>query len=422
VAALLLVAGGAGIAQSTAQDTAVAQPPGTGALRTALAGLVTHGGVAVGEDGRTRFRFGEGRYVPASIVKLATALAAFHQLGPDYRFRTEVYRGGAVLYLRGYGDPYLVSEEWALLAGRLADAGVFAEPLEALVLDMSALAGELDVDGAADSLNPYDARLGALVSNFNTVFVDVGAAGGVHSAEPQTPLTPLAYRMARGLPPGEHRINLTARGVPGWQYSGELAQALFSRAGARFAGPSRAGRVPPGSAPLLVYRSSRTLREVVAGMMEFSNNFIANQIVLAMALESSGEPATLAAGMEQVRRYLSGELGLSGDRFTLVEGSGLSRNNSIELEAMLAVVDAFHPWAALLKPYGKTPYQVPAKTGTLSGVYSLAGFLPAPAGSRRPFVIMLNQPRHTRAQVYQRVAAAFAGPNAAGGVSIPGSR
>ena len=51
-------------------------------------------------------------------------------------------------------------------------------------------------DGLANSLNPYDAALGALVSNFNTVFVRVEAGGRVSSAEPKTPLTPIAERLA----------------------------------------------------------------------------------------------------------------------------------------------------------------------------------------------------------------------------------
>jgi D-alanyl-D-alanine carboxypeptidase/D-alanyl-D-alanine-endopeptidase (penicillin-binding protein 4) len=385
-----------------------AEPAGPAALRAALAPLVEHGGVAVGEDGRPVFLYRPGAYVPASILKLATALAAFHELGPDFRWRTEVYRDGDLLYLRGTGDPFLVSEEWALLAGELAAAGHFAAPLRALVLDESAFAPGVEVDGAADSLNPYDARLGALVANFNTVFVTVDAAGQVASAEPQTPLTPLARRLGRALPPGEHRINFTAQDVAGVRYAGELAQAVFEQAGARFAEPPRTGRVPAGLRPALVHRSSRTLREVVAGMLEFSNNFIANQVVLQLALATAGEPARLEPGVARVRRYLEQELGLDARDFALAEGSGLSRRNRIELAAMLRVVDAFHPWRDLLQPYGKTPLDVPAKTGTLTGVYTLAGFLPAPPGVRRPFVIMLNQERHTRGAVFRRLVRTYA--------------
>lgn len=403
--------------QAPAATPAPAEPPG---LRAALARLVDHGAVLVGEhrageDTRPVFRFRSAdaepgaRFVPASILKLATALAAFHELGPDYRFRTEVYRHGGRLYVRGYGDPFLVSEEWALIAGELAAGGYFAAPYHALVMDNSAFDPGLEVDGAADSLNPYDARLGALVANFNTVFVSVGRDGTVTSAEPQTPLTPLARRLGRTLPPGEERINFTARGVPGVAYAGELARAIFEQAGAHFDAAPTTGRVPAGLKPVLVHRSSRPLREVVGAMMEFSNNFIANQIVLALSLERAGEPVRLEPGVARVRAYLSDVLGLGPDAVTLVEGSGLSRHNRVTPAAMLRIVDAFHPWADLLPPHGKPPLAVPAKTGTLKGVYTLAGFLPAPGGTRRPFVILLNQRRHTRTAVLRRLVQAYAG-------------
>jgi len=404
--ALLLPALGLLVGARSAQ----AEPDG---LRAALAPLVQEGGVAVGENGHPVFVYHPGAYVPASILKLATAETAFHVLGTHYRFRTAFYRDGDLLYIRGYGDPMLVSEEWALIAQELKLAGQFAHPIRALVLDQSAFATDLEVDGASDSLNPYDAKLGALVANFNTVFVDVDAAGHVTSAEPQTPLTPLARQAGRRLGPGRQRINFTAEGIPGVRYAGELARAVFEQAGATIREPSRTGRVPPGLKPVLVHHNSRTLEEVVQAMLHYSNNFIANQIVLAMALETAGEPARLEPGVALERRYLTKQLGLKPDQFTLEEGSGLSRKNHIRLTAMLAVVDAFHPWADLLKPYGKPPLVVPAKTGTLTGVYTLAGFLPAPPGVRRPFVIMLNQPRHTRGAVFRRLARAFAHGGAA---------
>ena len=175
--ALLLPALGLLVGARSAQ----AEPDG---LRAALAPLVQEGGVAVGENGHPVFVYHPGAYVPASILKLATAETAFHVLGTHYRFRTAFYRDGDLLYIRGYGDPMLVSEEWALIAQELKLAGQFAHPIRALVLDQSAFATDLEVDGASDSLNPYDAKLGALVANFNTVFVDVDAAGHVTSAEP----------------------------------------------------------------------------------------------------------------------------------------------------------------------------------------------------------------------------------------------
>jgi len=393
-------------------DSGADSGAGNGELREKLSRLLDHGGVAVGKNGTVVFQQNPGRYVPASIIKLATALAALNRLGPDYRFETEVFVDQGRLYIRGHADPFLVSEEWVLLASALEQAGAFSRPLDEVILDESALVADLEVDGAGSTLNPYDAPLGALVANFNTVNVRVqgrGSKARVESAEPQTPLTPLGRRLAGGLPPGTHRINLAARGVRGIQYAGELAVEFFRAQGAKIKGLPRTGRVPPGLKPLLVYRNSRPLTEVVRAMMEFSNNFIANSLVLALGQRAVGDGrrVSLADGVGQVMDYLLNDLGLKGGEVLLTEGSGLSRRNHVGLEAMLRIVDEFYPWRELLKPYGKPPYQVPAKTGTLTGVYSLAGYLPAPEGERRPFVIILNQERHVRGKVFGLLARSF---------------
>lgn len=394
-------------------------PQAQRALVARLDALIEHGGVAVAENGRAVFRYHPGLYVPASVLKLATALAAFGRLGPQHRFVTEVYAAEGALYVKGLGDPYFVSEEWARLSADLARDGALARPYRALVLDDSALAGPLRFDGLANSLNPYDAPLGALVSNFNTVFVEVEPGGRVRSAEPQTPLTPIAERLGRSLTPGQHRINLAARGVEGLDYSGELGLAFLREAGGTVSGPARRGRVPQGALKLREHRSERTLREVVTGMLKYSNNYIANQLVLALALQAHGEPATLEQGMVLLREHLQAEIGLKPEQFTLIEGSGLSRRDRIALDALLAVTAAYYPWRDTLSPHeggGSASSGNPgdravlAKTGTLRGVYSLVGFLPAPDGTQRSFVIVLNQRRNTRDAVLRELLRAFPPP------------
>ncbi|MCH8884591.1 MAG: D-alanyl-D-alanine carboxypeptidase [SAR324 cluster bacterium] len=388
---------------------AAAPPAPPGELRAQLERLVRKGGVAVSLDGEPEWAYGTGAYLPASILKIATALAALETLGAGYRFLTEIYRDGAGhLILRGYGDPRLVSEEWDRMGAALADLGAFDEPLRDVVVDDSAIAAEEPIAGRGNSLNPYDARLGALVSNFNTVNLAVSESGGVTSAEPQTPLTPLARELAAGLGPGVQRINLSRRPGHGVRYSGELARAIFRRHGARFTGTVRRGSLPPGAERLLAHRSTHTLRDVVRDMMEFSNNFIANQLLLTLALERHGAPARLDSGVALLRRHLTRRLGLDPDSFRLAEGSGLSRSNRFDLLAMLRVVDAFHPWRDLLQSYGEPPLTAPAKTGSLDGIFTLAGFLPAPPGHRRAFVIMLNQPRNTRQPVFEALLRQYA--------------
>jgi D-alanyl-D-alanine carboxypeptidase/D-alanyl-D-alanine-endopeptidase (penicillin-binding protein 4) len=387
-----------------AADRPAGVPAPPASLKQELAPLIKHGGVAIARDGQVQWAYGDGVYVPASVLKLATGLAALELLGPDYRFLTEIYRdANGNLYLRGYGDPGLVSEEWQAIAQELNALGAFAEPVGNIVADESAIEQEPEVDGRGDSLNPYDARPGALVSNFNTVQAQVGRDGRVSPGEPQTPITPLALELTRGLSAGVQRINLSRSPGMGARYSAELATAIFEQAGARVTGHPRVGPVPPSATLLLAHRSTHGVRDAVRGMLEFSNNVVANQLLLTLALERQGAlerhgvPAQLEDGVAILREFLAQRVGLGPRDFLLVEGSGLSRSNRIGLLAMVKVVDAFYPWRDLLPSHGSGG--VFAKTGTLAGVSSLAGFLPAPEGSRRAFAILLNQPKNTRDDV-----------------------
>src|ERR1700753_2398874 len=84
-------------------------------------------------------------FVPASVTKIVTAWLALQVLGPDYRFETRFYLNDKrVLYVRGGVDPFLVSEEWALLAPRLV-AAIGKKPIAGLVLDASYYPSDLRI-------------------------------------------------------------------------------------------------------------------------------------------------------------------------------------------------------------------------------------------------------------------------------------
>ena len=87
--------------------------------------LVKNGSVTVASDKWILYRYPpkqNSMLVPASIQKYATALAALHYFGSQFRFSTEFYMDqNNELGIRGHGDPFLVSEEWQKIAQRLSD-------------------------------------------------------------------------------------------------------------------------------------------------------------------------------------------------------------------------------------------------------------------------------------------------------------
>src|SRR6476661_6907838 len=86
-------------------------------------------------------------FVPASVTKVVTAWLAMEVLGSDYRFETRFYLDkDRVLYVRGGGDPFLVSEELALLAPQLI-ATTGKKPFAGMVIDTSYFPANLRIPG-----------------------------------------------------------------------------------------------------------------------------------------------------------------------------------------------------------------------------------------------------------------------------------
>ena len=289
-------------------------------------------------------------FMPASTLKIVTAAAAMKVLGPDYRFRTDFFvTREKDLVIVGRGDPLLTSEEVAFISARLKEKGL--ETVRNIVTDDTFFRRGLVLDGTERSLEPYDAFNGALNVNFNTIFITVDQSGRIASAEPQTPLTPLAESLAAaaGLK-GKDRLNISSSPENCSRYAGELFRAFLAKEGVRVTGKvlsSKDGR--PKGEPFYRHHSRLTLARVTARMMEFSNNFIANQIFLTMGAERFGPPADA----EKSRRVVNGYLrSIGADDVHVEEGSGLSRLTRISPRLMSRVLRDFMPYRQLLKREG----------------------------------------------------------------------
>jgi len=105
---------------------------------------------------------------PASVMKVVTTYAALELLGPAFRWRTEVYRDGDDLVLRGSGDPKLNHESFWMLLRNVRARGV-REIRGDVVLDRSyfgPVSHEL-TDG--ETFRPYNVAPDALLVNFKTL-------------------------------------------------------------------------------------------------------------------------------------------------------------------------------------------------------------------------------------------------------------
>ena len=370
--------------------------PSQSKLDIQLISLVRHGSVLIANEQQVLYRYPPNKnplLIPASVLKYATALSALHYFGSEYSFNTEFYIDqNHSLVIKGKGDPFLVSEEWQRIAHQVSLLPDVPKKMQGLFFDTSLFSEKIKIPGISFSNNPFDAHNGALVVNFNTVFVKVDSKGHVTSAEKQTPLTPLARRLAKKLSPGTHRISIQPN--LSFTYSAELIKSFFRKEGFSFEIKNVALRSVRNRDHLFYTHSNiLTLKEVIAGMLRFSNNFTANQLLLTVGLQRYGPPATLEKGTRAYTEYLDKELKIPLDQFLLVEGSGISRKNRLTPDAIWQLLKAFAPHQDLLQGDN----DILLKTGTLSGVYTMAGYLPG----TNPlfFVILLNQPQNTRDKI-----------------------
>jgi len=357
-------------------------------------------------------------YVPASTTKLITALLSLQHWGADYRFKTEFYLDYSEstvprLIVKGFGDPYLVSEELVLIANnltaKLQQLGVHG--LSGIQLDTSYYQPGLVMPGTGKSDNPYDAIPSALTANFNSINIK---KQGRHflSAESQTPMTETGLAIAKtvkGFKKKQQgfkkRVNLGNDVQLNERYFAELFTAFLKDEGLTVVGiyEGNTSTKRLNSQPVYIHYNSRTLAEVVRPMMKYSTNFIANQLALNLSVELLGGEANQHEVKQAYHQRLTENFGWQ--TFNIEDGAGLSRNNRLAPNQLIDVLQAFKPWMKLLPEIENRVY---AKSGTLIGVSTLAGYIKKEQ-QLLPFAMMINQkvPYRFRNKLAKELAGAY---------------
>lgn len=338
--------------------------------------------------------------IPASNLKVVTAMAAVDVLGAGAVFTTKVVGPAPVdgvvngdVYLVGGGDPVL-SEQWYTqpsgtrkrppfnttsvesLAAALKSAGV-TTITGSVIGDGSRYDDERHPPGWSDGIRASvdGVPVGALVVNDS-----ISEAGGIASD------------------PAAH--------------AAKVFRGVLRDQGIAVGGGSDTGTAP-GDTAVLATITSQPLGAIVNEMLATSDNLTAEMMVKEMGVAVS-QQGTRAAGLQAMGDRMV-QWGVPAEQFTFTDGSGLSRDNLITCRGLLTVLqrgsagDVVGSGLAKAGQDGSTldgrfeedglRGVLQGKTGSLTGVKALCGYMPVPGGEIE-FVLILNGP----------TAADFAGP------------
>ena len=386
---------------------------------------------------------------PASTMKILPTWAALDLLGPAYAWKTRAYTDVPVvkgvlkgnLYLQGGGDPLLTIERWWRFVNDLRQTGLRVIEGD-IVIDQTRFTASAerpeDFDGKfwktynvlpdamlvnwqssdftirpADDGNGIDISVqpypdGLVVENRVKLVSGrcVGRNAQVsYAIEPTKPDRVVATgRLSSGCGPQSQRLAI----MDPAQYAYGTFVTLWRQQGGQFRGGMLRAPTPP-AARLLLTHESEPLSEIVRVTNKYSSNMMARSLVLALAAEMHGTPATTAAGQETILNWLKTR-GLVLPELVIGNGSGLSREARISADSMAKLLigarqSRFAPEFMTSLSLGgldgtlekrfqnvEDPSRVRMKTGTLKDVSCLAGYVTGKTGKVYAVVVFVNYP------------------------------
>ena len=411
------------------------------ALRGGITGAVVQ---RVGDGQILYTREADRRLMPASNRKLFTSAAALEVLGGRFTFKTDVLatskpdaegtlRGD--ICLRGVGDSLLSPVDLDEMAKEVAGAGV--KRVEGRVIgDGGVFQGSPYGEGWSWDDLPYyyAAQVAGLEVSRGILAVHVTA--GVHVGDPvrvavdqPTAYLPLVNTAATGdktaadtcdisRPAGHNLLVVTgivpvggkADGVVTVEDPAHYAATVFretlQRLGVQVTGPAMSGVRPEAATVLLGSHVSIPLSLYIARMNKPSDNLLAESLVRTLGAVK-GKAGTYGAG-HTVETAFFKTLGLDTDVINLADGSGLSRYDLVTPHVVADLLRAMHgkpDWQAY---YASLPIagvdgslrgrmkgtaaanNVHAKTGSMSSVSSLSGYVTGKGGGLYAFSLIMN--------------------------------
>jgi serine-type D-Ala-D-Ala carboxypeptidase/endopeptidase (penicillin-binding protein 4) len=398
--------------------------------------------------GKTLYQRNPNRpFIPASNMKLFSDAAALLALGPDYRFKSQLSTDATALdegvlkgslYLSLPGDPSFTQKNLDELLAPLATLGV--KQIEGniiLVSSNSSINAYAPGRMATDNKYSYGAPIAPLMLDENRLSITVnpnykaGMPALIELNHPHTGLIIDNQIKTASSPSGcgvDFSINnenhLVARGCIGvgqWAiqqripiinpltYAQGLIRAHLAALNIKLDGQVELGHAPISSL-LVASHQSKPITQLMADTLKPSDNVYADSLFLHAAAKLNGAPLNWTQAQTVVKKFLQEQTGIGLQSAALVDGSGLSRHDLLTAQQTVDLLRYLHnrfPLAyeyiaalpiagqdgTLQKRFRKPTQQglLRAKTGTMSGVTSLSGYLYTANGHTLAFAIFINK-------------------------------
>lgn len=327
--------------------------------------------------------------LPASTMKLLVAAVALDAFGPDHRIKTDVtattpvdsfgYLAGD-LVLEGGGDPVLATADYRTHVYPSRPHTSLEELADAVAATgLRWVAGDVVGDGAAWGGEP-------LAPGWRDSYLSD------HDARRITPLTVDAgLTVAVTIPEsGDVEVELEQAHDPAAHAATEFTRLLRER-GIHVTGTGVAAAEPVAAEHHVAAIASPPLRDVLRFMVQRSDNHVADTLMRHLGHELGGDGSWLGAG--EVVRAAMHEMDVDVTGVTVVDGSGLSRDDRVtaaalaDLDAAMARTAHAEEWAGLMAVTGESGTlrrrlagthghgRFYGKTGTLDDVKAVAGFV-----------------------------------------------
>lgn len=365
---------------------------------------------------------------PASIQKIVTLLPSVDTLGKDYEFKTQLYKDNKNnLYFKLSADPYFTNKDLRTMVKAISDNKLYAPKgfyIDDSIVDNSEWGEGWQWD---DDMNPLTPKFSAYNIDSNLITVNIEPTTTGAPAEISTDVFyPTAF-INNVVTSDKTDIKLVRRNYispdvinADGTISRDLAlqvpvnyprryfilrlEDLLRKQKISYYGDFNRLKLPKDTN--MIAEVKHPLTQAIDDILKKSDNLVAETVFKVAGGKWGKETGSSTSSAEMLSSYYQKQ-GISTDNIKIVDGSGISKNNLITADFITEILlKNANNQQFSIKDYMASPGEgtltnrmlyfknnLKAKTGTLTNVSSIAGYLKTKSGKNYVFCIMVNDPK-----------------------------